>query len=100
MRVSIRTLVLSAGGFLLAALVIAGPVGKDAPKKDSTAEAVRKALDEPISLEVGDQPLQGVLSQMSDLAKVNIVYDRTALQMIGDGTDAVVTLRAKDMKLR
>jgi type II secretory pathway component HofQ len=61
---------------------------------------VRKALDEPISLEVGDQPLPGVIAQLADLAKVSIVYDRTAMQMIGDGTDPIVTLRAKDMKLR
>lgn len=100
MRTSIRTLVLAAGGFFLAALVVAGPVGKDAVKKDSSAEAVRKALDAPISLEVGDQPLAGVLSQLSELAKVSIVYDRTSLAMIGDGTDPIVTLRAKDMKLR
>src|SRR5713226_3583979 len=101
MRVNIRTLFVTAGGFFLAALVVAAPVGKDAAKKDSSAEAVRKALDEPISLEVGDQPMAGVVSQLSDLAKVNIVYDRTALQLIGvDGADPVVTLRAKDMKLR
>ncbi len=84
---------------LVAAPVLANPAGKDSSK--STAEAIRKALDEPVSLEVGDQALPAVLAQLSDIGKVPIVLDRNALQMMGmEANEANVTLRAKEMKLK
>ena len=84
---------------LLASPVLANPAGKYSNK--STAEAIRKALDEPISLEVGDQPLLAVLAQLSDLGKVPIILYRNAFQMMGmEVTEASVTLRAKEMKLK
>ncbi len=84
---------------LLATPILANPAGKDSAK--SAAEAIRKALDEPISLEVGDQPLPAVLAQLSDIGKVPIILDRNALQMMGmEANEASVSLRAKEMKLK
>src|SRR5438445_385182 len=86
---------------LLASPIVAhaNPAGKDSTK--SAAAAIRKTLDEPISLEVGDQPLPAVLAQLSDIGKVPIILDRNALQMMGmEANEASVSLRAKEMKLK
>src|SRR5262245_23398609 len=85
---------------LIAGFVVAAPAGKDA-RKPTTAEAIRKALDEPVSLEVSEQPLAGVVAQLADLGKVPVIVDRNALQSMGiEPTEAMVNLRAKEMKLR
>ena len=84
---------------LLGMPAFANPAGKDNSK--SAAEAIRRALDEPVSLEVGDQSLVAVLAQLADIGKVPIVLDRSAMQMMGvEATEANVVLRAKEMKLK
>ncbi|MFL5339331.1 MAG: hypothetical protein ACJ8F7_04110 [Gemmataceae bacterium] len=82
---------------LVAGPAFANPGGKDA--HTVTAEAIRKALDEPVTLEVTEQPLIGVLAQLADLGKIPIVLDRNAMQ-ISEASEANVSLQAKNLKLK
>lgn len=76
------------------------PVGKDGLRKETQSELLRKSLDFSVSLELSDTPLASVVQQLGDLAKVNIVVDRSVVLMSGDPSDMLVSLKAREMKLR
>jgi len=78
----------------------ATPVNRDGPRKESSAEVLRKSLEYSITLELTDAPLANVLIQLADMAKVNIVLDRGLVLTTADPADLPVTIKAKDMPLR
>jgi len=91
---------------LAAALVLAAAVALAAPVNDrtarvATADGVRKALDQTTTLEFSDVPLQTVLTQIGDNAKVNVVLDKVSAMQTGqDPAEMHVTVRLKDVKLK
>lgn len=92
MRTTHSLLVLLACGGLLSA----APVPGAAPK--SAVDKVRQALEQPISLELADQPLAAVLGQLRELVKVHFVLDRHALLDFADPSELTVTVSVKQMK--
>jgi type II secretory pathway component HofQ len=85
---------------LVPALAAAAPAGEPKPT-EGPAEKVRKALDQTISLEVAEQPLNLALAQLREQTKLNILLDRTTLLMMGmDPEQVPVTLKQKDVKVR
>src|SRR6516164_7910681 len=70
-------------------------------KPTSAVAKVRKALDEPISLELTDQPLSAALNKIRDQTKINFVVDRLTLQQNGiDPEQTQVSVKLKDVKAR
>jgi type II secretory pathway component GspD/PulD (secretin) len=95
-----------AGCLLLTAVVVstaylaAGPA-PETEKKPSPVDKVRKALDEPMTLEVTDQPLAVALNQIRDKTKLNFVVDRVTIQQLGyDPEQIPVNVKLKDVKAR
>ncbi|NQU24923.1 MAG: hypothetical protein HQ567_26870 [Candidatus Nealsonbacteria bacterium] len=67
----------------------------------SPEAAIRKALDEPISLELVELPLEGVAELLRDKCGINIAIDRRELHDVGVVTSEVlVTGRFADVPLR
>jgi hypothetical protein len=70
-------------------------------KKQSTAEIkIRKALDEPTSLEFVETPLTDVIDYLKDLHGIEIQIDNKALEDGGAGTDTPVTKNLRGISLR
>jgi hypothetical protein len=84
--------------FLSAGFAFATPAGKDAPRKETPADALRKALDFGITLELADTPMADALRQLGEMAKVNIIWDRNVV--FGNPDEMMVSLKAKETKLR
>jgi hypothetical protein len=97
---------------LLAALVVLGgtpvfsraasPPSADAQAKSaSPADKIRKALDQTLTLDVNEQPLQLAINQLREQTKINFVLDRFVMQQMGmDPDSAQVTVKLKDVKAR
>jgi type II secretory pathway component GspD/PulD (secretin) len=84
-----------------AALLSAGPAPEPEAKPPSAVAKVRKALDEPMTLEVTDQPLSAALNKIRDHTKVNFVVDRFTIQQTGiDPEQTPITVHLKDVKAR
>jgi hypothetical protein len=78
------------------------PPGPD-PKKPEpgSAEKVRKALDQTVDLDIGEQPLPQALAQLRDQTKVNFVLDRATVEAMGVSIDeANVSVKVQGVKLR
>jgi hypothetical protein len=82
--------------------VLAAPATTD-PRAvpPSAAEQIRKQLDQPVTAEFANQPLQEALAQLSLQVKLRFVLDRTviALMPIAD-PDMPVAGKFQDVKLR
>ena len=63
-------------------------------------EAIARALEQPISLEVVETPLADVVEYIKDCAKIPVLTDRRALDDIGVQADSPITFNAKGLKLR
>jgi hypothetical protein len=81
-----------------AGVVLATPAGKEGNRKDTPADALRKALDYGITLELTDTPMADALKQLGEMAKVNIVWDKNVV--LGNPDEMMVSLKAKETKLR
>ncbi len=88
-------------GIVTVALVAPGwsiPAGKDKPRRSAPLEAVQRALDCCITLELTDTPLPSVLRQLGEMAQVTIVCDRHVAY--GNPDEMLVVVKARDSKLR
>ena len=90
-------------GLALPAAAPAAPAGTPAepkPRADSSAERVRRALDQVAeSVEIVDQPLELAIAQVHEQTKVNFVLDRLTIQQMGvDPSSAAVNLRLQNVK--
>jgi type II secretory pathway component GspD/PulD (secretin) len=87
---------------LLPVLALAEPAAPEARDKEApAAEKVRQQLDQPVTLEVGDQPLGATLNQLREKAKLNFVVDRLTLQQLGlDPDQLLVSVNLKGVKVK
>jgi type II secretory pathway component HofQ len=84
-----------------AAFLSAGAGPEPDRKPPSAVDKVRKALDEPMSLDVTDQPLSAALNKIRDHTKINFVVDRLTIQQSGiDPEQAPISVNLKDVKGR
>jgi hypothetical protein len=75
------------------ALLAAAPAA-DPKKNESAAEKVRKALDQPIDVDIAEQPMVNAVNQLKELTKVNIVLDIMTLAQNGiDVNSSPVTVK-------
>lgn len=63
-------------------------------------EAIRKALDSPVTLEFLDTPLGDVLDFLRDATRLPIHLDRKALEDVGVATDTPITFNHRGLRLR
>jgi hypothetical protein len=105
--VPLRRHLLAAGALLALTpfLLTAAPAVPEKPKA-SPAEKIRAELDQTISIEIADQPLDKALDQLRDQTKLNIVLDRMTVQqfcqqMGFQGPEQMpVNLKLKDVKVK
>jgi type II secretory pathway component HofQ len=92
-------LVLAAGAQAAPAKI---PADADSRKPEpGSADKIRKALDQTLTLELNEQPLTQALQQLHDQTKVNFILDRATLEQMGVAPDeANVTIKAQNIKLR
>jgi hypothetical protein len=57
---------------------LAAPIGEPRPKNDSTAERVRKALDQVVDVKIENVTLDKAIEQLRDAHKINLILDRVA----------------------
>jgi type II secretory pathway component HofQ len=78
------------------------PADPESRKPDpGTAEKIRKALDQTLTLELNEQPLTQALNQLRDQTKVNFILDRATLEQMGVTPDeANVSIKAQNIRLR
>jgi hypothetical protein len=62
--------------------------------------AIHKALDQAITVDVGEQPLAKVVSDIAHKANMQVVFDEKALTEAGVATDTPITKTIKDIPLR
>ena len=92
----LSVLVLLSGTSLLAA-----PAAVDGKATVSPAERIQTALQQPLSIEITDQPLTLALNQLRDQTKLNFVLDQqTLMQMNMDPDQLKVQVKLKDTKLK
>src|SRR5262245_19427801 len=84
--------------FVSAGFAHAMPAGKESARKETPADALRKALDFGITLELADAPMADALRQLGEMAKVNIIWDRNVV--FGNPDEMMVSIKAKETKLR
>jgi len=70
--------------------------------RPGTAKAIiKRALEEPISLDLADKPLEDVAALLRDKCGINVAIDRLVLHEIGLKTsDVQITIRVDDVPLR
>src|SRR5579872_821789 len=96
---------LFAAGVVLAltpALLMAAPATPEKGKAASPAEKIRADLDQVISVEITEQPLDLALKQLHEQTKINFVIDRWGLQQMGMQIEgmAPVNVKLKDVKTK
>ncbi|OAI47520.1 hypothetical protein AYO44_09420 [Planctomycetaceae bacterium SCGC AG-212-F19] len=80
---------------------MAAPVTADPKAAPSAAEKTRKALDQVITMEFADQPLQAALAQLTEQTKLRFVLDRVTIAQVGAADpDLPVSAKFQDTKLR
>jgi hypothetical protein len=84
-RMLTRLQVLAAALVLVVAPAISlgAPAGDSKSKGESAAEKVRKALDQPIDVDLVDQPMINAINVLKEQTKVNIVVDNFTLAQNG-----------------
>jgi type II secretory pathway component GspD/PulD (secretin) len=89
---------LSAASLLLASLVQAAPASAaDAPPR---CRSIQQKLSQPVSLTIQQAPLRQVVSDLRDLAGINIAIDKPALEEEGVCLDSPVTVDVSDVSLQ
>lgn len=95
---------LFAAGVVLAltpTLLTAAPAGPEKGKAASPAEKLRADLDQVISIEITEQPLDLALKQLHEQTKLNFVIDRWTIQQMGMQPENMpVTIKLKDVKTK
>jgi len=103
---SIRRGLVAAGMATVLALSVpaafAAPAAPETKEKTvSPAEKIRKALDQPMNLEVNEQSLNVALNQIREQTKINFVVDRFTIQQMGyDPEQMPINVKLKDAKAR
>ncbi len=70
-------------------------------KPDSQAQAIYKALEQPISMEFANSPLQDAFAKLMEQTKLNFVLDRGSMQQIGIAPEqSLVTIKIDKAPLR
>jgi hypothetical protein len=83
------------------AIAFAAPAGNSKAKGESAAEIVRKALDQPIDVDLVDQPMINAINVLKEQTKVNIVVDNFTLAQNGiDVNTAQVSVKQQGVKGR
>lgn len=103
MRASVpRWVVLAAFVVLTVAFSASAAPINEKPKSESTAEKIRKALDQPIDLDLADQPLTAVLDYFRDQTKINFIADQITIASLGIDpmTSPVATVKLSNVKTR
>src|SRR5262249_27218737 len=78
----------------------AAPVGGD-KDKSSGADKIRKELDQTISLDITEQPLNLALNQIREFTKLNFFIDKFTMAQMGlDPEQTPVSVKLKDVKVR
>src|SRR5262245_6223382 len=67
------------------ALTPASVSADDKAKDESPSEKVRKALDQPIDLELNESSLGKALERFREKTKLDIAFDRTVFFLLGMG---------------
>jgi hypothetical protein len=104
--VSVRRVVLGSGLALAlsltAGLATAAPVTPEPKDKPAgSAETIRKALDQTMTLDISEQPLTQALNKIREQTKINFVIDKMFIQQMGYDPDTMpVTVKLKDAKAR
>jgi hypothetical protein len=81
--------------------LLAAPAAVDGKATVSPAERIQTALQQPLSIEITDQPLTLALNQLRDQTKLNFVLDQqTLMQMNMDPDQLKVQVKLKDTKLK
>jgi type II secretory pathway component HofQ len=100
--------VLILGAIMVYGVAPPAPAASDAAERarpQSTAEKLRKALDQTVNLDLANQSLDDVAAKLRQQTKVNFVADRVAAQQLGpqetpNGPQGGVTLKVEKGKLR
>lgn len=78
----------------------AAPVGTPVKKESSPAEKLRKELDQVISIEIVDQPLNLALNQLREHTKLNFALDLQTLAQMGINPEMPINGKFKEAKVR
>lgn len=85
---------------LAVAPLSAAPAGPQTKTESSPAEKLRKDLNQVISIDIIDQPLNLALNQLRDQTKINFVLDQQTLAQMGIGFETPVNGKFKDARVR
>src|SRR5262245_19910280 len=70
-------------------------------KHDSQAHVIHKALEQPISMEFANSPMQDAFAKLMEQTKLNFVLDRGSMQQIGIAPEqSLVTIKIEKAPLR
>lgn len=82
----------------------ANTVALDGPKNnklDSQAQVIHKSLEQPISVEFANSPLQDAFAKLADQTKLNFVLDRGSMQQLGIIPEqSLVTIKLEKAPIR
>src|SRR5260370_2444746 len=94
--------VLIQASVLFPALASTGEPPSDSKlKAESPAQTISKALDQPISVEFANAPLQDAVTKLTDQTKLNFVLDRASMQQLGIVPEqSLVTVKLEKAPLR
>src|SRR5260370_32034668 len=71
------------------------------PKLDSQAQVIHKSLEQPISVEFANSPLQDAFTKLTDQTKLNFVLDRGSMQQLGIVPEqSLVTIKLEKTPIR
>jgi len=77
------------------------PTSAESPPKLRHGEkAILAAMQQPVSVDFKQMPLQDVVDQLQRVAKLQIHVDRGALEVVGIETDTPIAFSAADLPLR
>jgi hypothetical protein len=71
----------------------------DLCEEDPAVQRIRRELQMPITVDFVEAALEEVAAYLQDVAKINVVIDRRALNDVGIGTDVPITFHARDIRL-
>ncbi len=106
LMVCVRRPLVGAGLALVFALapgsLSAAPAAGETKDKPATpAEKIKKQLDQTITLDIAEQPLNLALNQIREQTKINFVVDKLTIQQMGMDPDQMpVNAKLKEVKVR